>query len=299
MNSKEIKIYGLGKKGYNITTQKRILSNTTILGKLYNKHNYNDDIELQKILQFISKYDLITLLGLIKEKPIVIKFNNNNSIINEISINNELKKNKLEGFLYFIDYFTCSINKKLYNDKYHNNLSKLQLCDKKKISPENYIIISDYYKNESLKNYLNKYMKKKNIQFIDKNKKLIKLLYKITIQIIDYITTAYNKIGFIHNDLFSQNILLDNNLNAIIIDYELANLDTNKEDFYTSHQDIYRFIEKLQIFFINKEIIKKYSNIIRQLFIKEEENNDYTNSFVKVLKENIKQLFNEYLKNFT
>jgi serine/threonine protein kinase len=167
-------------------------------------------LQLEKVIQSIQGKGISTLLGSIPTKEVVIKIQDANKGKKEYDIQDKLKH--FDGFIKFECIFFCQGDKE-YIENFANLQEHKELHRAKGLSMG--IILMPYYKNGCL--HQNDNIKKE-------------ILSKI---IINYFN-AYDKIGFIHADLFPKNIVLDDNENPIIIDYENAyiNDDINNHTYF-------------------------------------------------------------------
>jgi hypothetical protein len=159
-------------------------------------NNNIDWMQLEKVIQSIQEKGISRLLGSIPTKEVVIKIQDANKGKKEYDIQDKLKT--FDGFIKFECIFLCQGDKE-YIESFANLQEHKKLCRAKGLSMG--IIMMPYYKSGSLEQNGN----------IDKN-----ILTKILMNYFD----AYDKIGFIHADLFPKNIVLDDYENPIIIDYE-------------------------------------------------------------------------------
>jgi serine/threonine protein kinase len=189
-------------------------------------------IQVKKILQNIDGKDIATILANIETEDVVLKIQSYEMAKREYEIQEKLKE--LSGFIHFDCFFTCEIDK-----EYIKNFSVLsewkKLCKTK--SEINGIIIMPYYKKESLE----KILKEKQISNND-------ILKKIFINVIINITYAFQNFGFVHNDLFTKNIIINENNEPVIIDFEKSKFN---DKYSINRYIIYSFWTDIESFFMD------------------------------------------------
>ncbi len=170
-----------------------------------NKYHINCN-ELEKnpsSIPVIKNKDDITILESIindknitsKQKHIVIKIGKvNKRIENEFMIGKFLEKHNIPGFIKYMCLFKC------FDDIYHkidtNNIKSLSLCNAKK-------------EDENMKAILvMPFISEGSIRTFKWNSDKYEVLKSVILQTIMSVFTAYQKYGFLHNDLHLDNILI-------------------------------------------------------------------------------------------
>ncbi len=170
-----------------------------------NKYHINCN-ELEKnpsSIPVIKNKDDITILESIindknitsKQKHIVIKIGKvNKRIENEFMIGKFLEKHNISGFIKYMCLFKC------FDDIYHkidtNNIKSLSLCNAKK-------------EDENMKAILvMPFISEGSIRTFKWNSDKYEVLKSVILQTIMSVFTAYQKYGFLHNDLHLDNILI-------------------------------------------------------------------------------------------
>jgi hypothetical protein len=194
------------------------------------KHEW---LQLNNIIQSIKGKGISTLLGKIQTKEVIIKIQEANEAKKEYDIQNELKY--YNGFINFECLFYCDGDKK-YIESFGNLEEKRKLCRAKGITMG--IILMPYYKNGSIEKYI---IYKNIIEKVLKN-----YLY------------VYNDKGFVHSDFFPKNIILDDNMNPIIIDFEKSYYNINKNDHTYFWRDLTDFISYIKYEKDLSDIIRKH-----------------------------------------
>jgi len=219
-----------------------------------------------EIIQNIKGKDIITLKGIIdKKKQVILKIQNFQLGKKEFEIQEKLKNN--EGFIKFFCYFNCNINPKFYNGSYiKGEKINNKICNSK--GDKMWINIMPYYNNGSLEDKLIKL-------------NLNELFNIIKIVIINYLN-AFLENNFTHGDFEPKNIILNNDYEPLIIDFENSNFNGNIITFW---RDLDRF------FFIIQRYVKiNIDDFIRENIIM---NMAYNK---KPSKENITLLLNNFQK---
>jgi len=211
------KIQGIGKSGSftSIVVKKSILKK--LIGGTYNCQEKIDEeisrgrlwLQLNKLLQNIHGKGIATMIGKIETNQVVVKIQLNEQAQQEFNIQSKLKN--LPGFIQYNCIFTCGGNKE-YIEQF-SNVRQTRLCKEKGDSLG--IIVMPYYANGSLDDYI-----------VNISKEEIK---NILIKIIQDYTNAYRTTTFVHGDLFCKNIILDDNNNPIIIDFEKSQFNYERK----------------------------------------------------------------------
>lgn len=232
---------------------------------------------LEKVIK--NKNDVTILESIItdksiisKQKHIVVKIGKvNKTIEKEYHIGRKLEEQKIYGFIGYMCLFVC------FDDTYQKidmNNSMLSLCSaskEKESEPENKkaILVMPFIQEGSLKNF----------NWFNGDK--FNVLKSIIKQTVISLTIAYNKCGFIHNDLHLDNILLkktkketikyqvnDNNKNtkeitiktygykSIIMDFDssMINIDNKSKNGYEYFwKNIYNMISRIETDLKNKQ----------------------------------------------
>lgn len=146
-----------------------------------------------------------------KQKHIVVKIGNiNKRIENEFMIGKFLKNN-LSGFIKYMCLFTCHDD--IYQKIDTNNIKSLSLCNAKK-EDENMkaILVMPFISEGSIRNF-------------KWNPDKYNVLKSIIQQTIMSVFMAYQKYGFLHNDMHLDNILVKKTKKETI-DYENRKIKT-------------------------------------------------------------------------
>ena len=145
---------------------------------------------------------------------VVIKINTKENIDKEYNINKQLENFK--GFVRYICKFSCKddLNKYKHDDGSWNE----GFCDPNGKDKTNTIVMP-YYKLGNIRQY------PWNKDTFDIFKKLIKNVVKILIY-------TNKEIGFLHNDLHLDNIMITNNCKVRIIDFELSTINEDDKSNY-------------------------------------------------------------------
>ena len=188
-----------------------------------------------------------------------------------------LLKNE-QGFIVYYCFITCGSSIE-YIERYgfQNSKPEQRLCSKKGDTLG--IIVSPYYKNGSLEYFLQKYNKP------DKFKKT-KIILGLLVASYYY---AYKKYKFIHGDFYSKNILLDENIFPIIINFEKSSLNHTSSirlfwvDIQNILDDVYRYVNNSKL----NEIIRKHI-VLNMAY-----NNTPTTNMISALQKDILGLSSE------
>jgi RIO-like serine/threonine protein kinase len=190
----------------------------------------NDWIELQKVFQNLQGKNIATILGVLENnKNVVVKIQPIDESRKEYEIHNILKKER--GFIVFHCFVTCGspieyIN--LYKPKQ-------KICDKKGNTLG--IIVMPYYKNGSFEEFL-------------QNNNKHKYTNHITVLAILSYYMAYKKLGFVHGDFYTKNVVVDENYRPLIIDFEHSSFNSGRKvslfwrDIENFLNCIYPFVDK-------------------------------------------------------
>ena len=144
-----------------------------------------------------------------KQKHIVVKIGNiNKRIENEFMIGKFLEKHNLTGFIKYMCLFTCHDD--IYQKIDTNNIKSLSLCNAKK-EDENMkaILVMPFISEGSIRNF-------------KWNPDKYNVLKSIIQQTIMSVFIAYQKYGFLHNDMHLDNILVKKTKKETI-EYEYEN----------------------------------------------------------------------------
>ena len=183
---------------------------------------------LEKLLQNIDGKDIATILGKINTTKIIIKVQSIENTNKEYNISEKLSK--YPGFAEYYCKFNCGDTKEYIKTFTHENILQKSVYTKK--GSQIGIILMKYYENGSFEDVLKKLKEssKKKAFVILVCKKLLKILFDI-----------YIDSGFTHRDLFPKNIVLDEKLNPIIIDYELSvfNISNKVNQFWIDLTDFF------------------------------------------------------------
>jgi hypothetical protein len=231
---------------------------------------------LEKVIK--NKNDVTILESIIKDKSIISKQKHivvkigkvNKTIEKEYHIGRKLEENQIYGFIVYMCLFVC------FDDTYPKidmNNSMLSLCSASNEKENNKaILVMPFIQEGSVKNF----------NWFNGDK--FNILKSIIKQSVISLTLAYNKCGFIHNDLHLDNILLkktkkqtieyqmNNNVNnsndkneitiktfgykAIIMDFDssMINIDNKSTNGYEYFwKNIYNMISRLETDLKNKQ----------------------------------------------
>jgi len=175
-----------------------------------NKHKW---LQLDKILQNIPGKGITTLIGKINTQNIIIKAQIEVEAQKEYTIQEKLKG--CHGFIKYTCIFTCGHDKE-YIEKF-SHVKDEKLC--KLHGNTMGVIIMPYYSNGSLEDYLKQ----------NKSSNKSSQIKEILIKIIENYVKAYTQHGFTHGDLFTKNIVLDDNIEPVIIDFEKSNFNDERK----------------------------------------------------------------------
>jgi hypothetical protein len=178
-------------------------------------------IILEKVIK--NKNDVTILESIIKDKSIISKQKHivvkigkvNKTIEKEYHIGCKLEKNQIYGFIVYMCLFVC------FDDTYQKidmNNSKLSLCSaSNETENKKAILVMPFIQESSVKNF----------NWFNGDK--FNILKSIIKQSVISLTLAYNKCGFIHNDLHLDNILLKKTKKQTI-EYQMNNNGNNNNN---------------------------------------------------------------------
>lgn len=228
----EKNIKRLGNIGINISyvVKKSLFKKKLKGGSCQEKINNEIDgkygwLQIEKILQSLQGKGITTIQATIKNlnsKEVVIKIQEREKAINEYNI--QYKIRDFNGIVNFECIFFCDGDKE-YIESFATLKEYGTLCKSKGINMG--IILMEYYKNGSLE----------DIKDLDKN--IIEKLLKNYLEI-------YIKTGFIHGDFYPKNVILDDDYNPIIIDFEKSYFNDNKENHTLFWADLTTFFTSLK-----------------------------------------------------
>jgi serine/threonine protein kinase len=171
-------------------------------------------IYLKKIFQNLEGKHIATILGVLENsKEVVVKIQPIDVSNNEFIFGETLKT--FRGFIVFCCMVTCGTQPGEIIDygKAGTKPSK-KLCDKKGNNIG--IIVMPYYKHGSFKEFLENY-------------KGSKYTVRITVLAILSYYIAYKKLGFVHGDFYSKNVVVDENYRPLIIDFEQSSFNSPRK----------------------------------------------------------------------
>jgi len=205
LDKKFDKINGANKYNINCLSIEKNLNTIDIKKIVKNK---NDISILEALINTLSHKNILNNNS--KHRNIVIKISPiNKTLEKEYSIGNDLEKAKIPVFIKYMCLFNC------FDNTYYNIKEDIQkpLCsapntdENKKI-----VLIMPYIVDGSIKNF--NWMHKLNV------------LKTILLQSIMSLFIAYHKLGFLHNDIHLDNILIKKTKKEYI-EYEYTTTDTN------------------------------------------------------------------------
>jgi serine/threonine protein kinase len=171
-------------------------------------------IQLKKVFQNLDGKHIATILGVLEENSeVVVKIQPIYLARNEFMFEQKLRS--FRGFIEFGCMVTCgsSIDR---IDKI-KDVKKEKLCDRK--GDNIGIIVMPYYKNGSFKDFLESY------KGTNKHKHTIHLA---VLAVLAYYA-AYKKLGFVHGDFYSKNVIVDENYRPLIIDFEQSSFNSPRK----------------------------------------------------------------------
>ena len=158
---------------------------------------------------------------------IVVKIGKTNALVHqEYNISKKLIDAGVHGFIHIDCLFRCKNNLEKYKIGQQIDKDTFQLCDSNGNDNIDVIIMPFIGKGITLKNYL--------VDAI-KYKKILK-------QVVENLFNAFAKTGFVHGDLHFGNILIDDNGEPIIMDFDtgiIVNSSTSQWGFWA---DLFRII---------------------------------------------------------
>lgn len=169
-------------------------------------------LDIIKVLQNIPGKGIATMIGNIKNSEVIVKIQMEKESHHEFNIQNELKN--INGFIKYYCQFFCEGDKD-YIEQY-STVKQGRLC--KAIGNNMGIIIMPYYNNGCLEDQL----KKGSINIIN--------IRNVITKVIQSMFDAYEHCEFTHGDLFTKNVILDNDYNPIIIDFEKSSVHKSNTD---------------------------------------------------------------------
>ena len=186
----------------------------------------NQWLYFMEIIQNIKGKEIITLKGVIdKKKQVVLKIQNFE--LGEKEFDDQKKLSNYNGFIKFYCHFNCNINPKFYNGSYIKG-NKM------------WINIMQYYSNGSFED------------------KLITMNYNELFTIVKNVITNYFKAyvqnNFVHGDFEPKNIILNNNNEPLIIDFENSNFTGNIMSFWRDLDRFFYIIQRCINFDLNNFI---------------------------------------------
>jgi serine/threonine protein kinase len=230
---------------YNITNigKNGDYNTSFIINKCQNKINNeinskNQWLYFMEIIQNIKGKEIITLKGIIdKKKQVVLKIQNFELGKKEFDI--QKKISNCSGFIKFYCHFNCNINPKFYNGSYiKGNKIENKLCNSK--GNKMWINIMQYYSNGSLEDKLS------TLNYDE--------LFTIVKNVINNYFKAYVQDNFIHGDFEPKNIILNDNNEPLIIDFENSNFTGNIMSFWRDLDRFFYIIQRCINFDLNNFI---------------------------------------------
>jgi RIO-like serine/threonine protein kinase len=165
-------------------------------------------IQLKRVFQNLDGKHIATILGVLdKGSEVVVKIQPIHMARNEFMFEQILRD--FRGFIEFGCMVTCGSTIDRI-DKL-KNVKKEKLCDKK--GDNIGIIVMPYYKNGSFKEFLDNYKGGK------------RTIHITVLAILSYYI-AYKKLGFVHGDFYTKNIVVDENYRPLIIDFEHSSFNS-------------------------------------------------------------------------
>jgi serine/threonine protein kinase len=186
--------------------------------------NKKDDwLRLGNVLQNVKGKNISTMTGLLeKKRNIVVKVQSFSESKKEYDIQEQLKDQS--GFIRFLCFFTCKVNQDVFNTGKDEKLNS-KLCSSK--GNGSGIIIMPYYNKGSFEDFLKKY--KGNDRDV--------IIKTIIIKVVHWYFKAFSKKGFTHGDLFPKNVILRNQKDPVIIDFEKSSFNRSIMIFWRDIQD--------------------------------------------------------------
>lgn len=205
-----------------------------------------------KIVKKIQDNDI--LIGKMTVKNVVVKFGQNKPIQKEYEISKNIYEHSIPNFIKFYCTFHCIEDLTKFK-KIETIEQSIKLCSKTGV--KTWFVLMPYYQIGSVMNYR-------------WNASNYPMLINIIQQVVLALYEAYITTGFVHMDLHLGNILLKktkkkelfytntkNKINligyeAILMDFELSNLDKDEKEFVNS---LYKMANSLRDPSLNGEII--------------------------------------------
>jgi serine/threonine protein kinase len=195
-------------------------------------------LQLTSVLQNISGKGIASMIANIDTKDVVVKVQVAENAALEYQFQQQLQAQK--GFIHYQCYFTCAGDKS-YIEQFSNH-KKTLLCTDKGVSMG--VIVMPYYPRGSLEDCL--------------KQKKVRDIKTILVNTIKYVFGAFVAIGFTHGDLFTKNILLDNDDNPIMIDFEKSRMDKDQVTFWRDIDDLLGDVSR----FVHKQSFDDISRVI-------------------------------------
>ena len=217
MKIKSIRQIGKSNVGATATNNSYILSNCQSKLNSSIETTNRHWIQLKKIFQNLEGKHIATILGILEHNSeVVVKIQPIDLANNEFMFEQKLRS--FRGFIEFGCMVTCgSIVDRIDKFGTTEKLEKEKLCDKK--GDNIGIIVMPYYKHGSFKEFLESY------KGTNKHKHTIHIA---VLAILAYYT-AYKKLGFVHGDFYSKNVLVDENYRPLIIDFEQSSFNNPRK----------------------------------------------------------------------
>ena len=200
---------------------------TNLYRKKYKKHGGNKyhincalisnnfkNINIDTLIR--NKNDISVLTGIINNqeimknnKHIVVKIGNENKTIEtEFTIGNILENAKIPGFISFMCIFSC------FDNTHEIGNTPTEIC------------IAPHTEKNRKQILLMPYIPEKSIKQNKWNETNFNVLQSVIQQVVISILIAYDKVGFLHNDLHLDNILLKKTKKKVI-SYDYYDIHTN------------------------------------------------------------------------
>jgi len=168
-------------------------------------------LQLQKVIQNIPGKGIATILGTIQGTDVVVKAQETGEANKEYAM--QAKLADLPGFVQYHCLFTCHVAKDYIQSFATVNEQKM-LCTAKGNSMG--VIVMPYYKNGSFEEVLKR-------ASLDKDK-CINIWKAI---IVNYVG-AYNAKEMTHGDFFTKNVVLDDDMQPFILDFEKSQFNAER-----------------------------------------------------------------------
>jgi len=212
-------------------------------------------VQLNRILQNIPGKGIATMLGTIDTKDVLVKVQLADEARAEYDIQERIKAARLRGFVHYTCMFMCDGDK-----DYITRFGEVQLNSAVPVcrgKGENMgVILMPFYQNESFWKFLTNHKKDGTID--SKKPEII----RITTTVLSYIYDAFTTANFLHGDLYPKNVVLDNDNNPVIIDYERSRFDDESDQRVLTKfwQDIDGFLNDISYYIFGLE----FSRIVRE-----------------------------------